>query len=232
MRTILVRPTVKPKLSSTSCRAASMEQAKNVATGFTLTASAICLLITFAKMTTYWSLWLGGLLLLALAVPFFVSCFIKAKGFQQKQTAQIRVKQAKNFLMGIQGVGFACWFFDVTSTIFNIDINRNSMEMNPLGWPYSAPAALAFYVPITFVAYFLLFKMKSKASFYGAVAVSVLSLFMAVRNFGASLSNFSSLRSASPAADLEILFIWGTIVVVLAGLNLGAILKTRRHKAS
>jgi hypothetical protein len=48
---------------------------------------------------------------------FFDVCFMKVKSFGEKKPIQTRVKQAKNILMGPQGVGFACWYFDVISTI-------------------------------------------------------------------------------------------------------------------
>jgi hypothetical protein len=207
-----------------------VKQTKNVANGFVAMASVICLFVTFIKLLFYWTLWVGLPLLLVLAVPFFAACGMRVKKFEEQTPIQTRVKQAKSFLMGVHGVGLACWFFDVLSTIFNININQNGTELNPLGWPYSAPAALAYYVPITFVVYYLLFKVKSKASFYGAVVVSFLSLFMAARNLGASLYNFTGLRSASATADLQILLIWGAITVVLAALNLNAFLKIRNKQ--
>ena len=72
------------------------------------------------------------------------------------------VMQAKNVLMAMQGVGLACWFLDVISTIFAINISQTSSELNPLGWPFSAIGALAYYIPITFVVYCLLYKVKSR----------------------------------------------------------------------
>jgi hypothetical protein len=206
-----------------------MEQAKHVAGGFVMAASAICLFVTFVKMTVYWNFAVGLVLFVVLAVPFIGACFFRVKAFHEKQPIQIRVKQAKNLLMGVQGIGLACWFFDIVSTVFNVNINQNGTEMNPLGWPYSAPAALAYYIPIAFVAYFLLFKVKSKASFYGAVVVSFVSLFMASRNFLASMANFVGLNSVSAVADLEILAIWTAITITLTGVNMKTVFDTRKQ---
>ena len=129
--------------------------------------------------------------------------------------------------MALPGVGVACWFFDVLSTTLVIDVAQSGTELNPLGWPYSAPAALAYYLPIAVITYYLLFKIKKKVSFYAAVAVSAATLFMAARNFLASLNNFgpSIIPQYSPnpaASNLQILCIWVVVVGGLAVCNIAA----------
>jgi hypothetical protein len=130
--------------------------------------------------------------------------------------------------MALPGAGFACWFFDVLSTILVINLAQSGAELNPLGWPYSAPAALAYYIPITFVTYYLLFKIKKPASFWVAVAISAATLFMSARNFLASLNNFGpgifTRYSSNPSiTNLEILCTWSAVVIILAVLNIVAI---------
>lgn len=130
--------------------------------------------------------------------------------------------------MALQGVGFACWFLDVISTIFTININQTGSELNPLGWPFSAAGALAYYIPITFVVYCLLYKIKSKETFYGAVALTAVTLFMSARNLNAGLHNFPRVGSfTSSAAELEALCIWLAIVVALGTSNTIVILRNR-----
>jgi hypothetical protein len=209
-----------------------MEQAKQVAYGFAAVASAIFLFVTVIwQLDGYLVVWVGAPVFLFLAIPFCIHCVILVNRFNKKQPVQIRVKQAKNVLMALQGFGFACWFFDVLSTIFVININQAGTELNPLGWPYSAPTALAYYVPITFVAYSLLFKIKKPASFYAAVAVSALTLFMGARNLFASLNNFVGISSVSRVNDLEILGVWIAIAIILATINIKAILKAKNKNA-
>jgi hypothetical protein len=138
--------------------------------------------------------------------------------------------------MALPGVGVACWFFDVLSTILVVNIAQSGTELNPLGWPYSAPAALAYYVPIVFITYYLVFKIKKKVSFYEAIAVSVATLFMASRNFFASINNFgrSIIPQYSPnpsLSNLEILCIWVAVVTVLAAFNIAAVRSRKTLKA-
>jgi hypothetical protein len=94
------------------------------------------------------------------------------------------------------------------------------------------PAALAYYLPIAFITYYLLFKIKKKGSFYAAVAVSVATLFMVARNFLASLNNFGPgiipQYSPNPSlSDSEVLFIWASVVAILGVLNIVAV-KSRK----
>ena len=209
-----------------------MEQTKSVAYGFTAAASAICLFVTLGWMTFQLNQpWIALVLLVFLAVPFSFSCILYLKRLAAETTIQTRVKQAKQVLLALQGVGLACWFFDVLSTVFVVDINQTSSELNPLGWPFGALGALAYYVPITFVVYFLLFKVKSKASFYGAAAISAVTLFMAARNLNASFHNFPSAYSfTSPNAQLVIQGIWFAVVALLVTANV--VFVAKRKKAS
>ena len=204
-----------------------MKSAKHVACGFVAMATAISIFVTTVWLDAYLNLWIGLSLLLFLAFPFVIRCIGLLKRFTEKQPAKIRVKQAKNLLMALQGAGVACWFFDVLSTVFNINITQKGTELNPLGWPYSAPAALAYYIPVAFVAYYLLFRVKTKASFYAVVAISAVTLFMGARNLFASLHNFTGISSAFLIANLEVLGIWVSIAAVLAVLNITSVLNAR-----
>ncbi len=219
---------------SSYTKGTDMEQAKQVAYGFVAVASIIALFVTAVwLLNVYLNPWVGVPVFLFLAVPFTIHCIILLKGLNEKKPAQIRVKQAKNILMALPGVGLACWFFDVLSTTLVIDIAQSGTELNPLGWPYSAPAALAYYIPVMIITYYLLFKVRKKVSFYAAVAVSAATIFMAARNLFASLNNFgpSIIPQYSPspsASNLEILCIWVAVVAVLAVLNIATVKREKK----
>ena len=205
-----------------------MDQAKNVAYGFVAMESAICLFVISGWPTFYLNVWAGFALFFFLAASFSF-CFLGfLKSLTQKSPAQTAVKDAKNVLMALQGVGFACWFFDIISTLFAININQVSSELNPLGWPFSAVGALVYYIPISFAVYYLLYKVKSRESFYVALVITILTLFMGARNLNAGLGNFLSANSfASSTAKFEVQIIWLAIVVALSILNIIAGLRNR-----
>lgn len=198
-----------------------MSQVKSVASGFIATASAICLFVTFVWLPLYVNLWVGLAVFLPLATPFLINSYFAVKQFRQKKPDDpAGVKKAKNLLMAMQGFGFACWFFDVLSTVFVINILRSGQELNILGWPYSALGALAFYIPITFVAYFLLFRVKSKESFYATVAITALTVFMGLRNLWGSLYNFPKTGDFTLSFEnLVVLVTWLAITIILVVLN-------------
>jgi hypothetical protein len=200
-----------------------MSHAKNVAQGFTLAASAIWLLLC-AWVSSKINLWLGLGAFLILAIPFSARLIVLLKDFKTKVTVQIRVKQAKNALMALQGFSFACWFLDVISTVFVMNIQRSGDELNILGWPYAALGALMFYVPVTFAAYYLLFKVKSKESFYATVVLTAVSLFIGLMNLNAGLTNLSQLYTfILSAQDLAISGIWFAILAVLCMFNVSSV---------
>jgi uncharacterized membrane protein YidH (DUF202 family) len=207
-----------------------MSQAKSVTSGFIAVASAICLFVTLLWLPIYVNWGVGLALFAFLAVPFLINSYFAVKRFRQKkQDDPAGVKKAKNLLMAMQGFGFACWFFDVLSTIFVINILRSGQELNILGWPYSALGALAFYIPITFVAYFLLFKVKSKESFYATVAITALTVFMGLRNLWGSLYNFPKTEDFTPSFEnLTVLGIWVAITITLVVLNVKLVIKKRK----
>ncbi len=201
-----------------------MSHTKSVGQGFFASASIICLFLTMVWLPKYVDLWVALALFTVLAVPFALNCLRTVDRFaQHNNDPQVTVKKAKTALMGLQGLGFACWFFDVLSTIFLIDIQQTATELNFLGWPFSALGALVFYVPMVFVVYFLLYRVKSKMSFYVTVVVSVLVLFMGALNFNAALYNFNQVYPYFVFEDFLVMGIWVAVVLVLAGLNVAAV---------
>jgi len=201
-----------------------MNQAKSVAEGF-ITVSSVIWLFACITVSANSNQWLSLGLFAFLAVPFLVRGILSFRGFKAKVTAQAAVKKAKTVLMALQGFGFACWFLDVISTIFAININQTSSELNILGWPFGAVGALAYYIPITFLTYFLLYKAKSKESFYVAVLITAVTVFMGLRNLNAGLYNLSSMQINSSAAGLETLGILLAIMSTLSTFNILAAIR-------
>lgn len=209
-----------------------MSQAKSVAQGFLVAATAIWL---------FDSLWLGQLnawiaigLFLSLLIPFAIRGVRYLKNMSEKQPVQTRIKQAKNVLMALQGGGFACWFADIISTIFVLDISQTGYEANPLGWPFGAIGALTYFVPITFVVYYLLYKNKAATSFYGAFAVTVVSVAMGTINFSASqqnLNNVARVNWQASNAGYLIFSVWLIIYLALLAFNIALLRKTNPKKS-
>lgn len=207
-----------------------MSQAKSVTQGFLATATAIWM------FTCGWlvqlNVWVALGLFLGLLVPFSIRGITYLRSLSGKQPAQTRVKQVKDVLMSLQETGFACWFADVISTIFVVDISQSDSELNPLGWPLGAIGALAYFVPITFVVYYLLYKNKAAASFYGAVAITFVSFFMGARSVNASFYNLSNLGSVnwqtSQSAGFLIFGVWAIVYAVLLILNIVLLRKSNQ----
>jgi hypothetical protein len=208
-----------------------MSHIKTVAEGFVAVASAIWLLLC-VWVSSRINLWLGVGAFLFLAIPFAGRLILLLKNLKAKATIQTRVKQAKNGLMSLQGVAFACWFFDVISTVFVLNIQQSGDELNILGWPYSALGALTFYVPVTFAAYYLLFKVKSKESFFATAALTVVSIFIGLMNLNAGLLNLTKLYTFNLSVEDVVIFgIWLAIMASLSAFNVLAITKRAKSLA-
>lgn len=201
-----------------------MRQVKQVADGLRVMTSAICILVTLGWIINYnLTAFIGIPLIIALAASLAVYCIKLVRQIQKSNTPKEQVKRAKAILMGIVGVGIACWLADVLSTFFAVNIGT-AQEMNPLGWPYSAFVALAYYVPITFAMYYLLYNQKTKGSFYAALVISTGTLFFAAMSFTAGMNNFAySWQALDSSANLVITIIWSVIALVLTGFNFAAV---------
>jgi hypothetical protein len=195
-----------------------------VSKGFVAASSIISLFLTAVWLPSYTGLIPALALLAVLAVLFAVNLLKTVDRLNQHTSdAQATVKKAKAVLMSLQGLGFACWFFDVLSTIYQINILQTAIELNFLGWPLSALGALVFFVPMVFVAYFLLYRVKTKLSFYVAVLVSVLVLFMGALNFNAAMYNFWQVNPLGGFVDFVVIGVWVAVLSVFSGLNLLAL---------
>jgi hypothetical protein len=206
-----------------------MSSTRAISRGFTAASSIICLFLTVLWLPSYTGLLPALALFALLAVPFAVNFFKTVDRLNQHSSDNhATVKKAKAVLMALQGLGFACWFFDVLSTIFQINVLQTAIELNFLGWPLSALGALIFYVPMIFVVYYLLFRAKTKMSFYVTVVISVLVLFMGALNFNAALYNFFQVYPFGSFVDVVVVGVWVVLLVVFALLNLLSV-KAKLH---
>jgi hypothetical protein len=197
-----------------------MQYVKQVAEGFRFTSSIICLFVTFVWGFGYLPLWLGVPLFVLLATSFVYSCFrLWKRGFGSNPPER-QVKQVKATLMAIVGAGVSCWFLDVLSTFLAVNINQSAIELNPLGWPLSAFVALAYYIPITFVMYYLLYKLKKKGPFYVAVVISIATLIFGIISLKAAFNNFFSVFIFYATSNLWIVGIWSLFLIVLVCWNI------------
>lgn len=201
-----------------------MSFVKTLLRGFLASSCLLCLLITLLWLPRYLGLAASLACFAFLAVPLAVNCLkTMDRSVQRSMDAQATVKTAKSALTALQGLGFACWFFDILSTIFIIDIQQVAVELNFLGWPLSALGALLFYIPMVLVTYFLLYRAKTKLSFYVAVMISVLVLFMGALNINASLYNFGQIYPYSVVEDCLVVGAWLGVLSLLAFWNLWAV---------
>lgn len=195
-----------------------------VVRGFVAASSIICLFITAVWLPNYTGLMPALALLAILAAPFTVNLLRTVDRLNRHtDDSQATVKKAKAVLMALQGLGFACWFYDILSTVYQINILQTAIELNVLGWPFSALGALVFYIPMIFVTYFLLYRVKTKLSFYVAVLISVLVLFMAALNFNAAMYNFWQVYPLGSSVDYVVMGLWVTVTAVFALLNFASI---------
>jgi hypothetical protein len=208
-----------------------MGTSRAVIRGFVAASSVICIFLTAVWLPSYTGLMPALALLAILAAPFAVN-FLRTVDILNQHTndSQATVKKAKAALMALQGLGFACWFYDVLSTVYQINILQTAFELNFLGWPFSALGALAFYIPMVFTTYFLLYRVKTKLSFYVAVLVSVLVLFMGALNFNAAIYNFWQVYPLGSSVDFVVVGFWVAITAVFALLNLASIKRLAAHK--
>ena len=204
---------------------------KAVGKGFTAASSILCLFITVLWLPSYAGLWPALALLAVLGAPFILNLFKTVDRLNQHTSDdQATVRKAKAMLMALQGLGFACWFFDVLSTVFQINILQNAFELNFLGWPLSALGALLFYLPMVAVAYYLLYRVKTQFSFYVTVVISVLVLFMGALNFNAAMYNFGQVYPLGSVVDFVVVGIWVSVLAVFAGLNLASVKRLQHSK--
>ena len=135
--------------------------------------------------------WLGLLYFLILLIPLsglaYLRCVRKKNG-EAKASSHEKWSQ---ILFSLQGVVLACWAYDLLTTYYAIDVARVATEINPLGWPLGVMGAFAYYVPTIILTYVLLFRLKQKVSFYTAILITALSLYMGSMNLNAGIGNFN-----------------------------------------
>lgn len=207
-----------------------MSQVRNIVQGLFLTASAICLFTTL-YLPSHFNLWVGFGFFFLLLVSFSINFALKIKYWNQKRQNSSLVKQVKAIFMGLLGASLACWFLDIITTVFVINIYAIGVELNPLGWPFGIIGVSAYFIPAIAGVYYLLYKVKTVVSFYGAVVLTALTLFMAWMNFVAGVSNFSNvLRFFSSGIHFEIIGPWLAAIIIFSAINIITIVKARKNQ--
>jgi len=103
----------------------------------------------------------------------------------------------KQILTGLFGVSFACWFFDVATTFYLIDVSGLAYEANPLGWPLGILGGLIFYVPAFVFTQRLMRENGQKLPVSAAVVITLLALYIAWSNLIAAGQNFGWILSSA-----------------------------------
>jgi hypothetical protein len=208
-----------------------MDQLKNTIQGFFVSTSVICLFITFGWLPYYIDLWVVLALSLFLAIPLLIRGIIFLRRCKKKMPFHNLVLETKNVILFVQGIALACWFFDICTTFFSIDL-RGDVEINPLGWPFGIIGAAVYYIPALAGVYYLLYKTKSNSpSFFVAIIVTALTLFMGSLNFNAGMLNFANLRLfTNLASNSEVMAVWLLACAALAIMNIIVILKPKNNR--
>ena len=208
-----------------------MERIKEIASGFLVSISVICFFITFGWLPYYIDSLIALILSLSLAIPLLIRGVKFLKKILRIKQAQNLVFVAKKFIMSVQGVALACWVFDIVTTFFSVNA-RGNVEINPLGWPFGIIGAAVYYIPAIIGVNYLLFKSNSKGlSFFVALIITAVTLFMASNNFNAGFLNFANLRLFTDIeSNLELMTTWLVSCVALTTLNMIAVLKNRNNQ--
>ena len=205
-----------------------MSATRNIAQGFFLMTNGIVVFITLLWLPSYVNLWIGLSISVAMSILFLLGLAIQVKNWIKKRLNGSIVEQVKTFLMVTQGISLACWFLDIVTTFIVIDIRITGSELNPLGWPNGIIGAAIYYIPVILGTYFLLYKVKSKWSFYGAVILTATTLVMASMNLAAGINNFANaLQFFSQGTASSIIVGWSAVIFVLVITNVIVILKGR-----
>lgn len=163
---------------------------KGLAQGF-LAMTAVIWILNVIALAKGGDAWLGMLYFLILLIPLSSAAYLR---FVRKKNGEAKASSSEKWsqiLFSLQGVVLACWAYDLVTTYYAIDVARVATEINPLGWPLGAVGALVYYAPTVVLTYVLLFRIKQKVSFYTAIPITALSLYMGSMNLNAAIGNFN-----------------------------------------
>jgi hypothetical protein len=158
---------------------------KSLAQGFLVATGLIWMCNAFALLLGGDG-WLGLMYILIMIIPISSLIILKLN----RNSPENKSNRWRNLLFSFQGVALGFWLFDVLTTYYAINVVRNSIELNPLGWPWGILGAAAFYLPMLLFSYVLLFRLKEKISFYAAVPLTMLTVGMGLMNLVAGSQNF------------------------------------------
>lgn len=203
-----------------------MSQVKNIAKGF-LTASTFIWLFSCTLLYQEVDIWVGVTVFLFLAVPFTASAIESLITLEKTKTTQEKIKLVKSVLMYLQGFGIAAWFFAVVANALSLSVG-SILQVYPLNWLLYKLASLVFFVPAMFIVNYLLYKVKSKASFYGSIVITGISLV-----FGFIIIYFGSFDFRIPLASTRIntmiIVILSVIYTALSSANILALMRLRKR---
>lgn len=164
-----------------------MRSLKSLAQGF-LVATGIVWLFNISTLIREGDAWLGLTYLLILLIPATSIMVLKLRSTSRQEPQGIT--KWRNLLFAFQGVALGFWTFDLLTTFYAINITGLAIELNPLGWPLGILGALAFYGPVLFFSYVLLFRLKENFCIYAAIPLTFITLGMASMNLLAGAQNF------------------------------------------
>lgn len=168
---------------------ARLKPLKSLAMGFLAMTAAVSLYSIIAVICSG-DAWLGSLYLMILIFPLSFSVYLwhsQPANFSKPSSSE----KYGSILFALQGAALSCWAYDLATTFYAINIARIATEINPLGWPLGAVGALSYYAPTVILTYVLLFRLKTKTSFYAAIPITAVALLMSSMNLNAGIGNFT-----------------------------------------
>ena len=117
---------------------------------------------------------LGLTYCIILIIPFTTAIYLWLRKKNPKNISS--VEKWPSLLFSLQGAVLACWAFDLATTFYSINITKEAVEINPLGWPLGALGALTYYAPTVILSYILLFRINQKMSHYAAIPITIVAV--------------------------------------------------------
>jgi hypothetical protein len=175
-------------------------------------------------------------ILFLLILPIPLSIIAKEFSEYWKNRKEInwtdKLRRTSTFLYGFS---FACWFFDVITTYYAVNVLGVAAEQNPLGWPLGAFGPLTFYVPAFACTYLLIFKVRQGYSLVAGMLISVLASWFGFMNFIAGSQNFGFFTTYFKSPSIEVyifLFCLLTLTDSTYAVIFYKIRKTKQLKAN
>lgn len=175
-----------------------MSLLSDFARGFLATVVVILILSTITvAMLEYMGM--ATLFLLILPIPLFII----VEEFLKNRKEMNWTDKLRRILTFLYGFSFACWFFDVVTTYYAVNVLGVAAEQNPLGWPLGIFGPLIFYVPAFAFTYLLMFKVRQGCSLVAGVLITVLASWFGIMNLIAGFQNFGFFTTYFTSPSIE-----------------------------